>query len=381
LVAEKYELIRLIRQGGMGAVYEARNLSTRKRCAVKVLLRPELAGNDEVVKRFFREARASGLIESDHVVTAFDSGIDNTGQLYYVMECLQGEDLQLALRRLGTLNQNTALKVALQAATGLAHAHVLGIVHRDVKPANLFLAVGPDDEVKVKILDFGVAKVKHEIFDESGNALTVAGSLLGTPIYMSPEQVKRASSIDESADVWSLGVVLFECLTGRLPWGTVDSVGELIAAILTLELPAIQDLAPWVRPELAEIVNRSLSRDPGRRMRNATEVRDALRPLISGSSRLFLHELVGVTDEERSFAATRLSLADTVDAGSPSGAPSSPEDLRSPQRASRSRDGVRRRRSSTARMTSARCGRRTGRPPTSSRWRSWRRIPRRQRDR
>ena len=312
LVAEKYELVRLIGRGGMGAVYEARNISTLKRCAVKLLLTPELAGDAEVVKRFFREAKASGMIESEHVVAAFDSGIDAAKHVYYVMECLQGEDLEQTLTRLGLLSPTAAIKIILQAATGLASAHALGIVHRDVKPANLFLALLPDGEVKVKILDFGVAKVKMEVFNESTNSLTVNGSLLGTPLYMSPEQLRRASAIDEASDVWSLGVVLFECLTGELPWGDCDGIGELVTAILTLRLPLVQDLAPWVRPELAEIAQRALSRDPAARLRSATELREGLLKLVQGDPRLHLREIMEPDDHERRTLAPRVSLPDTV---------------------------------------------------------------------
>jgi serine/threonine-protein kinase len=312
LIADKYELLRLIGRGGMGAVYEARNVTTLRRCAVKVLLSPELAGDAEVVKRFFREARASGLIESEHVVAAFDSGIDAAERVYYVMECLQGEDLEQTLNRLGSLNPQAAIKIALQAAKGLASAHALGIVHRDVKPANLFLAVGPGDELKVKILDFGVAKVKMEVFNESASSLTHSGSLLGTPLYMSPEQLRRASAIDESADVWSLGVVLFECLTGELPWGDCDGIGELVTAILTLRLPFVQDIAPWVKPELAELVQRALSRDTEQRLKGATQLGDALAKLVNGDLRLRLEEITSPDERERNSRAPRLSLPDTV---------------------------------------------------------------------
>jgi len=323
LIAEKYELLRLLGRGGMGAVYEARNITTLKRCAVKVLLTPELAGDEEVVRRFFREARASGVIESEHVVAAFDSGIDAASRVYYVMECLQGEDLQQLLRRVGALDPVTAAKIILQASIGLVCAHALGIVHRDVKPANLFLSVGADEEIKVKILDFGVAKVKMEVFHEGSHSLTRTGSLLGTPLYMSPEQMKRASDIDESTDVWSLGVVLFECLTGKVPWGKVESVGELMAAVLTLKLPLVQDYAPWVHPELAQIVHRALSRDPSSRMRSVSELRDSLRSFSAGALRLKAHELKAVSDAERSRAAVRLELADTLTMplGLASGAP------------------------------------------------------------
>lgn len=315
LVAEKYELLRLLGRGGMGAVYEARNVTTLKRSAVKLLLSPELAGDAEVVKRFFREAKASGMIESEHVVAAFDSGIDGNGHVYYVMECLRGEDLEQTLTRLGELNPIAAAKIALQAARGLSSAHSLGIVHRDVKPANLFLALQPDGEVKVKILDFGVAKVKMEVFNESSSSLTVTGSLLGTPLYMSPEQLRRASAIDPSSDVWSLGVVLFECLTGELPWGSCDGIGELVTAILTGRLPLIQDLAPWVRPDLAEIAQRALSRDPLERLTRASELGEALLKVTGGEARLYQHEITGPDEQQRLSRAPRLSLPDTVMVG------------------------------------------------------------------
>jgi eukaryotic-like serine/threonine-protein kinase len=315
VIADKYELVRLLGAGGMGAVYEARHVVTRKRCAVKLLLKPELASDAEVSRRFFREARAGGLIESEHVVAAYDSGVDAEGRLYYVMECLDGEDLSSLLERVGSLRPATVVKIMMHACAGLASAHALGVVHRDIKPGNLFLAVGPGDEVKVKILDFGVAKVKMEVFDESANSLTRIGTLLGTPQYMSPEQVKRASTIDQAADIWSLGVVMYECLTGALPWGDVESVGELIAAILTLEVPVVQAGAPWVQPDLAEIAQRTLSRIPSQRLRSATELRDLLLRLSSSDARLYLHELCAPTELERSMVAPPLVLADTLPVG------------------------------------------------------------------
>jgi serine/threonine-protein kinase len=290
-------------------------VGTRKRCAVKLLLRPELASDAEVSKRFFREARAGGLIESEHVVAAYDSGVDATGRLYYVMECLSGQDLSELLERVGCLHPRTVIKLMMQACAGLASAHALGVVHRDIKPGNLFLALGPGDEVRVKILDFGVAKVKLEVFEESASSLTRMGSLLGTPQYMSPEQVKRASAIDESADICSLGVVMYECLTGALPWGDVESVGELIAAILTQPVPSVQDRAPWIEADLASVVQRALSRDSASRLRSATELRDLLLGLTPAETRVYLHELRSPTELEQSRLAPRFVHADTLPLG------------------------------------------------------------------
>ena len=312
IIAGKYELLARIGQGGMGAVYEARNISTLKRCAVKVLLTPELIADEEISRRFSLEAIATGMIESEHVVAAYDAGVDEHGHAYYVMDALRGEDLKQTLARVGVLPASAVAKIILQAATGLASAHALGIVHRDVKPANLFLAVGAEREIKVKILDFGVAKVKMDLLHETTNALTRTGSMLGTPMYMSPEQAKRASEIDESADVWSLGVVLFECLSGKLPWIDVESFGELIAAVLVQDLPRLQDVAAWVPPELASIVHHALSRDIGCRTRNVVDLSTSLRRFLGGDLRLFEHELTSVSELERSAVAIKLSLDDTL---------------------------------------------------------------------
>jgi len=315
VIAGKYELLRQLGKGGMGVVYEARNIDTLKRCAVKLLLKPELAADAEVTRRFFREARASGLIESEHVVAAYDSGVDATGRLYYVMEYLQGEDLSRLLDRIGSLTPQTALKLVIQVATGLVSAHALGVVHRDIKPANLFLATGAGGEVKVKILDFGVAKVKMEVFGESLNSVTRVEAMLGTPPYMSPEQVKRASAIDASADVWSLGIVLFECLAGKLPWENIETVGEQIAAILMHDVPPLQNPAPWVRPELAAIVQQTLCRDKERRLRSAAELRARLSTMLASDPRLFQSDLRAPSELERSAVEPRFVLDDTLPVG------------------------------------------------------------------
>ncbi|MGE0328959.1 MAG: serine/threonine protein kinase [Polyangiaceae bacterium] len=309
IIAEKYELVRLIGEGGMGAVYEARHTTTHKRCAAKVLLNPELVRTQEVIHRFFREARASSMVESDHIVQVFDSGFDPaTGCPYMILEFLDGEDLDETIQRLGAINPDASAKLVLQAAIGLARAHEQGIVHRDIKPANLYLCHRENDALRVKLLDFGIAKVIDGLVQTEGDShgLTRTGSMLGTPLYMSPEQAKGASRVDAQADVWSLGVALYQFLSGRLPYDLPESLGELMVAIITKELIPLQDVAPWVSPELAEVTERAISRDLGKRYRNAGELRDALSALFPDGPELTQAELFSVPEEERARVAPRL---------------------------------------------------------------------------
>jgi len=311
VIAEKYELIRLLGQGGMGAVYEGRNASTLKRCAVKVLVSAEMASSGEAVKRFFREARASSVLESDHIVQIFDSGSDpKTGFPYMVMELLNGQDLEHVLRDKGALQPLVAAKLILQAAMGLAKAHEQHTVHRDVKPANIYLTRRESGELVVKILDFGIAKVKMEKFSETSAGLTRDGSMLGTPLYMSPEQAKGAPNIDVRSDVWSLGIVLYELLSGALPYADANSLGELMVAIITADLPLLQDKAPWVPPELAEITHRAISRDINRRFQSAGELRDALAAIVPDGARITPDMLQGIDPNHRAYVAPRLQMTD-----------------------------------------------------------------------
>ncbi|HYQ44750.1 MAG TPA: protein kinase [Polyangiaceae bacterium] len=310
LVARKYQLVRLVRAGGMGAVYEAFNVDTRGRCALK-LLRPEVADNDDFKERFFREARACSVVSSDHIVKVFDSGTDDeTGSPYLAMEYLEGEDVEATKARLGALNPSACLKIVLQAALGLAKAHAAGIIHRDIKPANLFLTRNDADDLVVKILDFGIAKIQVDRFIEISTDITRSQVLLGTPLYMSPEQCKGAAKIDARSDVWSLGVVLWELLSGTSPFPQPRSLGALMASIITEELPLIQDLAPWVTSPVAEVVHRAMSRDIEQRYASAAELRDALLLVTPGGPHLPSALLDRVSEREQHTLASRYEMSD-----------------------------------------------------------------------
>ncbi|HYP99293.1 MAG TPA: serine/threonine-protein kinase [Polyangiaceae bacterium] len=310
LVARKYQLVRLVRSGGMGAVYEAMNVDTRGRCALK-LLRPEVADNEDFKERFFREARACSVVTSDHIVKVFDSGTDEaSGSPYLAMEYLEGEDVEATKARLGAMSPSACLKIVLQAALGLAKAHAAGIIHRDIKPANLFLTTNDADDLVVKILDFGIAKIQVDRFLEISTDITRSQVLLGTPLYMSPEQCKGAAKIDARSDVWSLGVVLWELLAGTSPFPQPRSLGALMASIITEDLPLIQDLAPWVNSSVAEVVHRAMSRDIDKRYANAGELRDALLSVTPGGPHLPAALLEPVSEREQHTLAARYEVVD-----------------------------------------------------------------------
>jgi eukaryotic-like serine/threonine-protein kinase len=312
IIDGKYSIVRLVGRGGMGAVYEARNVSTHKRLAVKVLSSPELAQQPELVRRFFQEARAGAIVESEHVAQVFDSGWDAATRMpYMVMELLEGEDLEALMRRTGPLSPRVAANIVLQAAAGLAKAHAADVVHRDIKPANLYLVTRESGDVVVKLLDFGVAKVRAQHFQQTQAGLTRTGSLLGTPLYMSPEQAKGKSSIDARTDVWSLGIVLYELLCGRIPYTEAATLGELILSICTEDIPLLQDKAPWVPPELAEATHRAISRDADKRFADAAALRDALLKLLPDGPRLTSEMLIPLSESQRGLVAPRYENIDS----------------------------------------------------------------------
>jgi serine/threonine protein kinase len=294
----KYEIKRLLGEGGMGAVYEGENTLIHRRVAIKVL-HSGVAALDEAVKRFENEAQAAGRIGSDHIVEVLDLGRLESGDRYIVMEFLKGESLSARIAARGRLSPTEICHIGLQLLEGLSAAHEAGIIHRDLKPDNIFLiakAKGTTDFVK--ILDFGISK-----FNVLGKdfSMTRTGSVMGTPYYMSPEQARGAKNLDARLDVYAAGVILYEAATGRVPFDG-DTFNELLIKIVTEESPAVRTLAPDLDPGLAEIIDRARQKNPDQRFASAREFRDALarwsdsacsRELATGATLPFTPPLVG----------------------------------------------------------------------------------------
>jgi eukaryotic-like serine/threonine-protein kinase len=268
-VAGKYKVLRVIGRGGMGAVYEAENLGIGKKVALK-FVDAEFAKDEQVVSRFAREARVASSIESAHIVTVFDAGTED-GQPYLVMELLRGEDLGTRLRRLGRLPVSDAMHILAQVLRGLARAHQAGIVHRDLKPDNIFLVHSEGDALFAKIVDFGVSKIRKAQSGTAPLALTGKGTVLGTPLYMSPEQAQASPDLDGRADLYGAGAILFECLGGRPPH-TGESYEQIILAICMRDAPDLRAIDPAIGEPVAAFVAKALARDRAARFQSAAEM-------------------------------------------------------------------------------------------------------------
>jgi eukaryotic-like serine/threonine-protein kinase len=300
----KYKLVLLLGEGGMGSVYQAEQKGTAERVAVKVINSRLLGPKSDGVHRFRREARAATAVDSKHIVQVLDSGTDKaTGLLYLVMEYLQGEDLQHLLDRIGPLAPDAALRIAAQALLGLSKAHEARIVHRDIKPANLFLTRRKDGEVTIKLLDFGIAKIKADPLDlPHTTGLTNTGNFLGSPLYMSPEQVQSSRDVDARTDLWSLGSALYCALTGHPPHKHAESLGQLIITICASPPPPLRKAAPWVPPEVAKVVHGALGLKPSERYPSAAAMLEALLALLPDGFALREEMLVPVPEEQRAAA-------------------------------------------------------------------------------
>lgn len=276
IIDGKYRILRLIGEGGMGAVYEGENTRIHRRVAIKVL-HPGQATHAETVARFEREAQAAGRIGSDHIVEVLDLGSLPSGERYMVMEFLEGESLSSRIRARQRLSPEETASIAIQLLEALVAAHGAGIVHRDLKPDNVFLLRSNRGQRDfVKLLDFGISKFNQLSGDSaSGFSMTRTGAVMGTPYYMAPEQAKGARDVDHRVDIYASGVILYECVTGDVPF-KADTFNQLLFKIALEQPRPIQELVPGLDPGFIAIVNQAMARDPVDRYPTALALQQAL---------------------------------------------------------------------------------------------------------
>ncbi|HVJ92793.1 MAG TPA: serine/threonine-protein kinase [Labilithrix sp.] len=282
-IAGKYVLERLLGQGGMGAVFAAKHIKLSKAVAIKIMLAD--ASSPEAAQRFINEGRAAANIQNEHVVRVDDVD-EEMGYAYMVLELLDGEDLAQVLEREPArhLPPRVAVGYVLEALRGVAQAHAIGIVHRDLKPSNHFLAKRKDGSVVVKVLDFGISKAQgSSALAASPSALTSTKAMLGSPLYMSPEQLRSSKNVDQRADIWAIGVILYELMTGSVPF-MGENLGELFAAILETDPVPMRSRVEGIPPALEEIVMRCLQRKPEHRYQTAVELTEALAPFANAGN-------------------------------------------------------------------------------------------------
>jgi serine/threonine-protein kinase len=289
LLEGKYELVGMIGRGGMGSVWEAKHHTLGTRFAIK-FIEAEYADSAEARKRFDNEARAAATIQSKHAIQIYDHGITRDGKPFIVMELLvageYGGPLDKILERNnGHLTLQRTAEILTQVSRGLARAHEKGIVHRDLKPENIFLVESPEDgELIAKVLDFGIAKITGDATNPSLTSSTKTGAVLGTPFYMSPEQARGLRNVDHRTDVWSLGVIAFKCVTGRLPFDG-ESVGDLLVKICTAPIPVPSQAAAGLNASFDAWFMRALDREPDRRFQNVSDLANGLAHAAGIASR------------------------------------------------------------------------------------------------
>jgi serine/threonine protein kinase len=279
IIAGRYRVERVLATGGMGVVVAARHLQLNQRVAVKVLTHN--VGSAQATARFLTEAKASALLRSDHVVHVSDVGTVDSGHPFMVMELLEGLDLAQVLEQEGKLPIDVAVDYLLQACEGLAEAHAARIVHRDLKPGNLFRARRPDGSEMIKVLDFGVSKALSTDVRAEGT-VTTTDAVFGSPLYMSPEQMQSASKADERSDIWSLGVVLYELVTRKMPFDA-ESMAGLAVRIATDPPTRLAIALPGAPPELEAVIFKCLEKHQDKRYPNIAELAADLEPFAPES--------------------------------------------------------------------------------------------------
>lgn len=271
IVAKRYRIVRELGRGGMGAVFEAFDVNLERSVAIK-FLDPNLTKSPEAIQRFQLEAIAAGRIGHENICDVRDRGVTDEGMPFIVMERLEGEELNDLVHREERLAPELAVEIVLQVLGALAAAHEKGIVHRDLKPENIFLTEDSNGKLRVKLLDFGVSRF---IGETASIRLTRTGNVIGTPSYMSPEQARGRADLDQRCDIWAVGVILFEALTGTPPFGG-ENYNEVIANILIEEPMPPGMLVPTISEPLEAVVMRALVKDPYERYASATEFAEDL---------------------------------------------------------------------------------------------------------
>lgn len=294
ILAEKFEVERVLGAGGMGIVVAARHIHLGQRVALKFLL-PSACEVPGAVVRFLREGKAAARITSEHVARVMDTGMLSIGAPYLVMEYLEGMDLGALTRQRGPLPVEEALDYVLQACEAIVEAHQLGIVHRDLKPANLFLTHRADGSPLVKVLDFGISKAAGS---GSRSQLTSASVLMGSPRYMSPEQMMSAKDVDVRSDIWSLGVLTYELLTGKPVW-EADTMQGLCALIASAPAPRLREILPEAPMVLDDAIARCLAKRVEDRVASVADLAEALAPIAPLSSRTSIDRILRVGRKDR----------------------------------------------------------------------------------
>jgi serine/threonine protein kinase len=310
----KYRVERVLGVGGMGAVVAAHHLQLDTKVAIKFLLPAVLARREGVV-RFAREARAAVRITSEHVARVFDVGTLETGAPYIVMEFLEGEDLGSRLEHIGQLPADQAVEFVLQACVAVADAHGLGIVHRDLKPSNLFCIRRSDGQFIIKVVDFGISK-----FTGSGDlsrdvAMTNTTALMGSPFYMSPEQMQATRDVDARTDIWSLGIILYELLAGRVPFDG-DGIAEVYLKVALEAAPPLRAFRPDLPEGLESVILRCLEKDREKRYRNVAELALALLPFAPDRARDSVDRIARII-HGAGLSATAVSVAPSPERSAP----------------------------------------------------------------